>query len=79
MAASVSPAVGTVIRGEGKVVHHDVTKYDLHRMCVAVTNKYPDIEIWLEMLKDKQVREVRYTEKLTSVFIGYLWFYWKEG
>lgn len=75
----VSPAVGTGITGEGKVVFHDVTMYGLHRMCVGVAGKYPDVEIWLELLRDVHVMKTRYTEKMTvSVFVGYLWFYWKE-
>jgi hypothetical protein len=76
----VSPAVGTVITGEGRVVFHDVTRYDLHRMCVATPQRYPDVETWLETLKGRNVMATRYTEKTTgTVFIGYLWFYWKEG
>jgi len=72
--------VGTTITGEGKVVFHDVTRYGLHRLCVEVTGKYPDVEVWLEMLKDMNVRLIRYTEKITvgDLFIGYLWFYFKE-
>jgi len=78
--APVSPAVGTVITSEGKVIFHDVTRYELHRMCVATRDMYPDVETWLELLKGKDVKATRYTEKIVSgVFIGYLWFYWKEG
>lgn len=78
--APLSPAVGTVITGEGRVVFHDVTRYDLHRMCVATKDMYPDVETWLALLKGKEVKATRYTEKIVSgVFLGYLWFYWKEG
>lgn len=76
------PAVGTVITNEGKVVRHDVTRYGLHRMCVAVKDKYPDVETWFELLKNKPLIKIktRYAEKIVAgVFIGYLWFYWKEG
>jgi hypothetical protein len=76
----LTPAVGTGIKDEGKVVFHDVSRCDLHRMCVAVAGKYPDVETWMELLKEKRVIATRYTEKITStgLFIGYLWFYWKE-
>ena len=74
------PAVGTKITGEGRVVFHDVTAYDLHRMCVATEGRYPDVEVWMELLKDRHVMFIRYAEKITAgVFIGGLWFYWKEG
>ena len=75
----LSPALGTVITGEGKVVFRDVTRYGLHRMCVETVGKYPDVETWMELLKDRDVKAIRYTEKMTAVFVGYLWFYWKEG
>jgi hypothetical protein len=72
--------VGTVITGEGAVVFRDVTRHGLHRMCVAVRGKYPDVEIWMELLKDVDVLKTRYTEKMTvGQLVGYLWFYWKEG
>lgn len=72
--------VGTVITGEGKVVFHDVTRYGLHRLCVETAGKYPDVEVWLEMLKAYRVKSIRYTEKITvgNLFFGYLWFYFKE-
>src|SRR5262245_36457792 len=77
---NLTPGVGTGIKDEGKVVFHDVSRCDLHRMCVAVTGKYPDVELWMEMLKDKNVIATRYTEKMVAgAFIGGLWFYWKEG
>ena len=80
MAQQLSPAVGTAIKGEGVVVHHDVTRYGLHRLCISIPHKYPDLETWCELLKDKPLWKHRYTEKEKSqVFIGYLWLYWKEG
>lgn len=78
----ISPAIGTVIAGEGKVVYHDVTVYGLHRMCVAVKDKYPDVETWLKLLENREydIKLIRYTEKTVAhVFTGFLWFYWKEG
>ena len=79
---NVSPAVGTAITGEGKVVWHDVTGYGLHRMCVSTKDKYPDVETWLKLLEDRryEIKSIRYAEKQNDVaFYGYLWFYWKEG
>jgi hypothetical protein len=78
MAKQLSPEVGTAIKGEGSIVFHDVTAYDLHRLCVSVAYKYPDLETWCELLKDKQLKAHRYTEKMAQVFIGYLWLYWKD-
>ncbi len=78
--SEIKPAVGTSITGEGKVVYHDISRCDLHRMCVETAGKYPDVEIWMDMLKDKDVRGCRYTERETcGAFLGYLWFYWKEA
>lgn len=72
--------LGTVITDEGKVVFDDVTRYGLHRTCVAVAGKYPDVDVWLTLFEGKRVLKTRYTEKMTlNVFVGYLWFYWKEG
>ena len=79
MAAQLSPAVGTALRGEGSIVFHDVTRCGLHRLCISVAHKYPDLELWCELLKDKDLLRHRYTETNKQVFIGYLWFYWKEG
>lgn len=72
--------LGTVIRGEGKVIFDDVTRYGLHRTCIEATDKYPDVELWLTLFDGKRVLLTRYTERImASVFVGYLWFYWKEG
>lgn len=74
--------VGTVITGEGKVVSHEVSRYGLHRLCVAVEGKYPDVEVWLDLLNAPRVnvRLIHYTEKVSlGVFVGYLWFYFKES
>lgn len=73
-------AVGTVITNEGRVVENDVTRYGLHRLCVEVAGKYPDVEVWLELLNEVSVKRIRYAEKITfgDLFIGYLWFYFKE-
>lgn len=71
--------VGTVITHEGKMISHEVSRYGLHRLCVAVEGKYPDVELWLEMLGGVSVKRIRYDEKVTlGVFVGYLWFYFKE-
>ena len=78
MAKQLSPPIGTTIRGEGRVVFHDVTVYGLHRLCVSVEHKYPDLDTWCELLKDKSLKSHRYTEKASKIFTGYLWLYWKE-
>lgn len=79
----VSLAAGTVITGEGKIVRHDVTVYDLHRLCVELKDRYPDLETWSAMVshgREMRLWRHRYTEKIVAnVFTGYLWFYWKEG
>ena len=75
----LSPAVGTTITGEGTVVSHKVSRLQLHAMIVAVNGKYPNIELWLEMLKDKHVVLHHYSEKIVAhVFTGYLWLFWNE-
>lgn len=76
----LKPKVGTSIQGEGRIVFHDVTRYELHRLCVETIEKYPDVETWMELLKDWNVQEVRYTEKIVAgALFGYLWFYFKEA
>jgi hypothetical protein len=78
----LQPSAKTTIRGEGGVVFRDVTRYGLHRMCVAAYRKYPDLEVWAGMLPrgaDIEGAACRYAEKIVSdVFVGYLWLYWKE-
>jgi hypothetical protein len=76
----LTPRVKTVLQGHGAVIFHDVTRYGLHRMCVAQFNQYPDLEPWLAMIEKARVLAHRYVEKETAgVFIGYLWIYFKEG
>lgn len=72
------PAVKKTITGEGTVVRHDVSRYGLHTLVIAVQGKYPDIEVWLEMVKGHAVLH-HYSEKIVAhVFTGYLWIWWKE-
>lgn len=76
------PKIKTTIKDEGTVIFHDITPYRLCRMCVASYGRYPTLETWLDMLpKDANSLLHRYTEKITaeSVFIGYLWIYYKQG
>ncbi len=76
----LTPAVGTAIRGQGRIVYHDRTRSGLHRCCIETVDRYPDLETWCELLNDKPLQRHRYTEKLVAgVCICYLWFYWKEG
>lgn len=77
---NLAPKVGTTIKGEGRIAFHDVTWSGLHRLCVETMDKYPDVEMWMELLKDKDVQSTRYTERIVAgAFIGYLWFYFKEA
>lgn len=72
--------LGTVITGEGTVVFDDVTRFGLHRTCIEVMGKYPDLELWQTLFEGKRVLATRYAEKImANVFVGHLWFYWKEG
>ncbi len=79
----VSPAIGTVIRGTGRVVRHDVTVHDLHRLCVELHGEYPDLETWAELVQQRRTIKTwlhSYSEKMTSTVLNcYLWIYWKEG
>lgn len=77
--AQIALSVGTVITGEGSVVSHRVSRFGLHTTIIATNDKYPDIELWLEMLKGQSVMLHHYSEKVTAnVFTGYLWLFWKE-
>jgi hypothetical protein len=79
---NLQPSAKTTIAGKGGVVFRDVTVHGLQRMCVAAYGKYPDVEVWTGMLPrgaDIDGAACRYAEKIVSdVFVGYLWFYWKE-
>lgn len=78
--AAVTLAVGTRITGEGIVVRRTESRLGLHTAVIAERDKYPDIEVWLEPLKGKDVRLHHYSEKVVvNVFTGYLWLFWKEG
>lgn len=80
--AVLSPALGTVIAGEGRVVFRDVTVHGLHRMCIETKGVYPDVETWMKLLEGREMKIIRtrYTEKQSEIaFFGYLWFFWKEG
>ncbi len=76
------PRLKTAIDGEGAVVFHDRTRYGLCRMCAASYGKYPTLETWLALLPETaRPLSHRYTEQISarSVFIGYLWIYYKIG
>lgn len=62
------------------MVRRTVSRYDLHCAVIATKDQYPNIEVWLELLKDKDVRLHHYSERvIVDVFTGYLWLFWKEG
>lgn len=79
--AALTPTVGMAIRGQGTVVRHDVTRYGLHRLCVSLTGRYPDLETWCEMLKEKELKLHQYAERIVANVVCecFLWIYWKEG
>lgn len=82
MSKPLVPRLKTTITDEGTIVFHDETRYGLRRMCVACYGKYPDLETWLNLMPTTANTLLhRYVEKLEveSVFIGYLWLYYKEG
>lgn len=75
--------VGTAITGEGVVIFKDETVHGLHRMCVEQLDKYPDVEVWSELLavSGQQLAIARhdYRERIVSgVVVCHLWLYWKE-
>lgn len=55
-------------------------KTGLQKACVAIGDRYPDLETWLEALRPAQVLLYFYTEKMVAHtgFVGYLWLFWKE-
>ncbi len=77
---SLRPRLKTRVEGLGLVVLRDVTRFGLHRMVVALHERYPDPEPWLEMLNEgARPLAHHFSEKVVNqVFIGYLWLYWKE-
>lgn len=65
------------IINEGTVVRHTVSRFGLHTTVIGAKGKYPDIEIWLEMIKGRVVLH-HYSERVTvNVFTGFLWLWWK--
>jgi hypothetical protein len=73
--------VGTKITGEGVVVYRDCTVHGLQRMCVEQMDKYPDVEVWSQLLafSDERLARHDYRERLVSgVMVCHLWIFWKE-
>lgn len=71
--------VGTKIIGEGVVVFKDVTVHGLHRMCIEQLGKYPDVEVWAQLLGTWRYALHDYRERLVSGFmVCHLWIFWKE-
>ena len=71
---------GTKLTNEGIVVRRDETRFGLHRACIQLNGRYPDLEAWAALIPNPQVWRHRYTERLDPV-LGckcYLWLYWKE-
>ena len=72
--------VGTAITGEGAVIFKDVTVHGLQRMCVEQLGKYPDVEVWAQMIGAWSIARHDYRERIVSnVAVCHLWIFWKEG
>lgn len=77
--AVLSPAVGTVIRDQGRVMFRDCTKHGLHRMKVTLVGRYPDLEVWGSGLQGKDLKLHNYSERTVSGLLECtLELYWKE-
>lgn len=66
----------------GDVVHHDITRYGLGRLCVEMPDRYPDISTWYEAVRNKQVKVLLYgyADRLTRAgMVGRLWIYYKKA
>ena len=76
----LTPAVGTVVQGRGRVVLRDVNVFGLHRMCVSLIGTYPDLETWSDLLEGKEIKLHHYSERMVAnVCECFLWLFWKEG
>lgn len=75
--SGLRPAVGTKLTGGGIVTFHDVTRHGLHRTRVELSDGYPPLTAWCEMVKGRLLRH-DYSERIDHGFVGILWLYWKE-
>ena len=70
--------VGTKISGEGVVIFKDVTVHGLHRMCIQQNDKYPDVEVWSQLINWK-IAAHDYRDRIVSnVVVCHLWLFWKD-
>ena len=74
------PALNTRVTGQGLVTFRDRTRYGLHRMCVVIEGKYPDLQAWLNMLDPTADPKLYYYQEreTAGVFVGTLWLFWKQ-
>lgn len=71
--------VGTAITGEGRVIFRDCTVHGLERMCIEQLDKYPDVEVWSQMITGATRWWHDYRERMASnVLVCHLWIFWKE-
>ena len=66
--------------GSGRVVWHDMTRYNLGRLCIETSERYPDLETWCQAVTGagKDIKGHRYTDRAGKAgLIGYLWIYYK--
>jgi hypothetical protein len=76
--SDLRPSVGTRITYEGEVIQRDVTAYGLHRCCIRAGEKYPSLDIWVQLVRCN-VLLYHYAERVSRVgFVGLLWLFWKE-
>ena len=71
---------GDGITGQGRIVRQDVTPYGLHRMRVELSDRYPDLALWVQALGPKARPLLHdYSERYAAdrAIICGLTLYWK--
>jgi hypothetical protein len=67
--------------GQSWVARHDVTRYNLGRLCIEGQDHYPDIEIWTAMLVKRGLVPILYSHherQNKTGMIGQLWLYYRR-
>ncbi|MCU9611840.1 hypothetical protein OEK97_28450, partial [Escherichia coli] len=67
--------------GVSWVAGHDVTRYELGRLCIEEQDRYPDVTIWTAVLVKRGLLVIlyQYGERLTKAgLIGQLWLYYRR-
>lgn len=87
-------SIGTVLTGNGKVIRRRVSAQGLHTMVVEQVGRYPDLELWSEMVLQgiPQGDDIKcdvsrvtwrhwYSEKVNAesgIVRCFLWIFWKD-